>query len=363
MTTPAAPSAQRANSGIYHVGWRDCAPPGAYPANATTAHGFRRARQFRSPMSGLGSHKPVLHNAREKCQLLALAGSLCIVTGTVALTLLWSSDSRATYSTGDTSAPVGPGDYQSPSHCRECHAEEFKAWFDTSHADASFDPIFEVSRQKAQRPGECFTCHTTGYDTSTGQFALAGVTCEACHGPYEEGHSSESMLIALPDDLCGRCHTSTLAEWASSRHGRAQVACTACHEVHSQKIHAAENTNFLCADCHQDQLRDNTHAVHNEAGVHCIDCHLKGADDEKGVVAGTGQVGTGHTLAVIVGTCDDCHLSPLQPGPRAPLKFKPTALPNPDHFARDFEFAFPVPERYRTAKTITERKAGWVPGT
>jgi hypothetical protein len=253
-----------------------------------------------------------LHNLREKCQWLTLAGALLIVTGTVILTLLWPAESRASYSSGNASAPGASGDYQNPYQCGECHAEEFKDWFETSHADASFDPLFDIERQKAQRPGECFSCHTTGYDSATGEFALAGVTCEACHEPYQEQHTLAAVLITSPQELCGKCHTYTLAEWASSRHGRAQVTCTACHLVHSQKTRAAENTDALCADCHQDGLRNPTHTIHEKAGVHCIDCHLARSDNDDNA-GETGQVGTGHMFSVFVETCDDCHPSPLQP--------------------------------------------------
>ena len=41
---------------------------------------------------------------------------------------------------------------------------------------------------------------------------LAGVTCEACHGPYREGHPEESMVIATSEDLCGICHPAFYAD-------------------------------------------------------------------------------------------------------------------------------------------------------
>ena len=75
----------------------------------------------------------------------------------------------------------------------------------TVHTNASFDPIFQVYLQGVEEPGECFACHTMGYNAITGQFMLAGVTCEACHGPYREGHPEESMVIATSEDLCGIC--------------------------------------------------------------------------------------------------------------------------------------------------------------
>jgi hypothetical protein len=254
-----------------------------------------------------------LHNAQAKSPWLVLAISLLILTGSVSATLLWPPGSGASDGGTQPSLFSVPGNYQSPQHCRECHEGEFQAWSGTTHADASFDPIFQVYLQSAEEPGECFSCHATGYNSATGQFVLAGVTCEACHGPYREKHPNGSMMIASPEELCGACHTGTLAEWVSSRHGRAGVTCVACHEVHTQKTHSAANTNALCAGCHQDQTRDSTHIIHSrsEVGIHCVDCHLaRPRDDISDAVKG--HVVTGHAFTVFVSTCSDCHPIPLQ---------------------------------------------------
>jgi predicted CXXCH cytochrome family protein len=257
-------------------------------------------------------HRLTLRNAREKSPWLALGVSLFIAASTIAMTLLWPAESRAFANAGETDRSSRAGGYQSPQQCRECHAAEFQSWSGTSHADASFDPIFQVYLQRAAQPGECFTCHTTGYNQVTGQFVLAGVTCEACHGPYREGHTAESMMIASPEELCGACHASTLAEWASSRHGKAGVTCTACHEVHTQKTRSAANTNALCTGCHHDQTRDATHTIHIDAGVHCVDCHLARPSDDVSSAL-NGKAATGHFFAVLVSTCSNCHPVPLRP--------------------------------------------------
>ena len=250
-------------------------------------------------------------NARENRQWLAPIGSLLIVASTLALTLLWPGESEANSGVRTSDAVVLPGDYQSPQRCRECHTEQFREWSGTSHADATFDPIFQVYLERFGRPGECLSCHTTGYDSTSGRFVLAGVTCEACHGPYREGHSAQSMVIASPEELCGTCHTSTLAEWRSSHHGAAGVTCTACHEVHTQRAHAADQTNALCVGCHQDQLLDSTHTVHLEGGLRCTQCHLARPEREASDAV-KGQLVTGHGFTVIPDTCQGCHSdSPL----------------------------------------------------
>lgn len=250
-------------------------------------------------------------------QWLALSVSFCIVVSAISLTLIWPAGSWALSDEvqGNTFSVFGT--YQSPQRCRECHEAEFQAWSNTTHAKASFDPIFQVYLQQAEEPGECFACHTTGYNALTGQFVLAGVTCEACHGPYRPEHPQESMLVATSEDLCGSCHTSTVLEWNSSRHGKVNVTCVDCHEVHTQKTHATAATNALCASCHVDRTQDFTHAIHSQADIHCIDCHLDRPSDSASDAV-NGHAVTGHSFAVFVSTCNDCHVASLRPTVESP---------------------------------------------
>jgi predicted CXXCH cytochrome family protein len=200
------------------------------------------------------------------------------------------------------------GNYQSPDRCRECHPEPYAEWAGTVHAQASFDPIFQVYLEASGRPGECFACHATGYDTATGQFALAGVSCEACHGPYRPGHPEATMVIAASETLCGACHTSTLHEWKSSRHGQVGVRCGDCHEVHSQQMRAAVVTNDLCAQCHEAIAGDAVHRRHMDIGLGCVDCHLSRPPD-KAESAISGRALTGHAFVATESVCKRCHES------------------------------------------------------
>jgi predicted CXXCH cytochrome family protein len=254
---------------------------------------------------------------RSQSHWLALIISFFISAGTLSLTLLWPAGSLASEEASSNNTFSLFGGYQSPQRCRECHQAEFEDWSHTTHANASFDPVFQVYLQQAEEPGECFSCHTTGYNAMTGQFVLAGVTCEACHGPYRAGHPEESMTIAASEDLCGTCHPSTLGEWTSSRHGRVGVTCVDCHEVHTQKTRVAATTNAVCAGCHQDRTQDAIHTIHGTADIHCVDCHLaRPADSFSEAVSG--HAVTGHSFGVFASTCKTCHEMPLQPTIEAP---------------------------------------------
>ncbi len=254
-----------------------------------------------------------MEKLRQHNRWFAVALAALIVLGTLTLTWASSAQPPASLSEVNGSSPVAVsatgfslfGAYQSPDRCRECHPEQYEAWSGTTHAQASFDPIFQTYLQTVESPGECFACHTTGYDTATGQFALAGVSCEACHGPYRSNHPQESMTVAESDRLCGHCHTSTLAEWQSSRHGQVGVRCVACHEVHSQKTRAGVVTNALCAKCHAERTQDETHHQHIAAGLSCIDCHLSRPENIAGAVSG--HATTGHAFTVAASSCVGCH--------------------------------------------------------
>lgn len=241
-----------------------------------------------------------LRNLRDHSQWVAFGLGFFIVAASLSLT-------AARPGAVTSEAAMAVGDSPSPDRCRECHQEEYEAWAGTIHAQASFDPIFQEYLQAVEQPGECFACHATGYDTATGQIVLAGVSCEACHGPYRSEHPEESMMIVPSEELCGTCHYSTLNEWRTSRHGQVGIDCVACHEVHTQKTRDAVVTNALCAGCHVAGTQDEIHAVHLAADVHCVDCHLSAAGVDDAGSAVSGHAVTGHSFTVAVSACTDCH--------------------------------------------------------
>ena len=213
---------------------------------------------------------------------------------------------RAVVVAGELLGNNQAGGYQGPQHCAECHPAEFNSWAGTTHAQASFDPIFQSYLQSVEQQGECFACHTTGYNAQTGQFVTAGVTCESCHGPYRADHPGQSMEIATADELCGTCHRSTVAEWRTSNHGKAGIACVACHEVHSQKIHMQSQSGALCVGCHVSEAQDSLHQTHQSANVGCISCHVaRPAFDAGAAVSGMAE--TGHSFNAEPGVCVECH--------------------------------------------------------
>ena len=117
--------------------------------------------------------------------------------------------------------------YTGSKRCASCHFEQYMTWKKTKHATA-----YEELPAKYQTDATCLKCHTTGYGTPTGfkdiasTPALAGNTCEVCHGPGSEHDAISqkyakiktltpeqdkevrgSIWLIQPGNVCIQCHT------------------------------------------------------------------------------------------------------------------------------------------------------------
>jgi len=122
-------------------------------------------------------------------------------------------------------APPEGQTYTGVKRCASCHFEQYMSWKKTKHAQA-----FDVLTPKYQKDEKCLKCHTTGLGEPTGykdgETALAGVTCENCHGPgskheevsqpfakvkkltpEQEKLVRDSIWKILPKNVCIECHT------------------------------------------------------------------------------------------------------------------------------------------------------------
>jgi hypothetical protein len=203
-------------------------------------------------------------------------------------------------------APVlqeGTGNYATSETCAACHVDTHADWSGTLHSEAFSSPIFQEDWVKQGSAAACLECHTTGFDPSTGEYAEAGVACEACHGPLQEGHPENPMPITPDYTLCAKCHKTTADEWQASKHGQASLDCEACHNSHSQEPRAA-SVNELCTNCHKDTGTSFTHGTHANSGLSCSDCHMAAASHTSST---GGLFATGHTFVVGSEACINCH--------------------------------------------------------
>ena len=174
----------------------------------------------------------------------------------------------------------------------------------TLHAQAFSTPIFQRDWDELSKQTSCLECHTTGFDKESGGFVEEGVTCEACHGPFQPNHPAQNMAITPDADLCSTCHKTTTDEWRASVHSQTGIQCQACHNPHSQTP-MADTITDLCVNCHKDHAESYTHGTHANAGLECSNCHMYTAPRTEDPIMGL--VPTGHTFSVGSDACIGCH--------------------------------------------------------
>jgi 2',3'-cyclic-nucleotide 2'-phosphodiesterase (5'-nucleotidase family) len=100
--------------------------------------------------------------------------------------------------------------YVGSSTCGRCHKQQYKFWKTTRHAKA-YDTLLRVRRTGDPN---CLMCHTTGFGTEKGFYAiektprLANVNCQACHRFNIAQHKTAGFVVPCPSKaVCASCHT------------------------------------------------------------------------------------------------------------------------------------------------------------
>lgn len=161
---------------------------------------------------------------------------------------------------------------------------------------------------------ECFGCHTTGFDATRQVPARneMGIHCERCHGPGEAhvlaavAGSEASADIFNPGSLqafaqtqmCGACHgkppqdndfdalalleaTPHSVRFPSQRivlsrcfnESLGELACTTCHDPHSDVREDAAQLETACLRCHESGTRRKP-SVCPVSSTDCASCHM-----------------------------------------------------------------------------------------
>lgn len=227
--------------------------------------------------------------------LLGLAFALPLAFVTYALVQASAPALEGASAAAQAEPPASPD-------CQECHAQYQEVWEVGAHGQALNDPTFQTDWEAQGKPQECLGCHTTGFDSATGAYAAAGVTCAACHEPVASNHPLAPAFMSRSAELCGQCHRDTQFEWQNSRHGESDLTCINCHDPHATMI-KAKDTSSLCADCHGTRVAAFAHSNHAEEGLTCTDCHIT----ETGAPPGMGNAQHSHSFDVNLNTCTKCH--------------------------------------------------------
>jgi hypothetical protein len=190
----------------------------------------------------------------------------------------------------------------------------------TGHSQS---PPEELERALGRRlePDEaqrCFGCHTT-VSTAAHHFdpeqSIAGVTCEACHGPglkhvqaMKDGHIDQgkrsilnprNLDAASSVDFCGACHRTfgdvvqmnvqgvatvrfqpfRLEESRCWRRTNGQLTCVTCHDPHKPLVQDIISYDQICLRCHrrsssriEGQVRRTLACSVGKAD--CVGCHM-----------------------------------------------------------------------------------------
>ena len=122
-------------------------------------------------------------------------------------------------------------------------------------------------------------------------------SCVSCHGesdshinkpanaterpkPDRTFTKSSTTPIQARNDACMGCHKkdSTRSHWEGSTHQLREVACSSCHQIHTQqdRVRVKVTQPEVCFTCHKEQRtqinRPSRHPI-PEGKVVCSDCH------------------------------------------------------------------------------------------
>jgi len=197
------------------------------------------------------------------------------------------------------------GRFVGSERCAECHSNIHDNWMSTLHSGA-------LETLEAIGQGEndtCLACHTVGFGEEGGFVdrattnALAGVGCEACHGPsgdHANNVADESLRPPknIAASICGDCHTGerhpNFEEWEMSGHAAKSISdrfeaggfylnsCGKCHSgdfyymaiLDGQTVEndalmgvaVADQNGITCAVCHDPHQRTGNFAVEPDDG-------------------------------------------------------------------------------------------------
>jgi predicted CXXCH cytochrome family protein len=172
--------------------------------------------------------------------------------------------------------------YSKAISCADCHGGDSTETNQNIAMNASRG--FKVRVARPGVPQFCGRCHCdtnvmgkyepqprvdqlAQYQTSVhGQLLAAGrkrvAECVDCHSVHDTRAVSDPLSSASPQRIsktCAKCHASTAAAFASSRHGQIftdsrQPGCTVCHSAHDTQpasVAMLTGRTSVCIRCHQ----------------------------------------------------------------------------------------------------------------
>lgn len=169
---------------------------------------------------------------------------------------------------------------------------------------------FEEGDYSPKGADSCLMCHGKNakvmdifkgvHGEKTGKSPMAGLQCEACHGPLGKHNrggnepmidfgANASATAEAQNSVCLSCHQDAKRQsWHSSIHNLEGMSCVSCHQIHAAKdpIFQPDGQNTICTNCHAQQKMEI-----NQRSSHPIEINQRSSDPSK-----SGEM-----------KCSDCH--------------------------------------------------------
>jgi DmsE family decaheme c-type cytochrome len=189
--------------------------------------------------------------------------------------------------------------------CAKCHqavGEHAKAQM---NGDAK-GPTPSMKNLSAQQvTSTCLTCHEKAGQQNyrTSMHDRRNVACTACHSIHSPKTPKAQLKTATDSETCYTCHKAIRAkEQRTSHHPvrEGKLSCSSCHNPHdgsSPKLIKGDSVNELCYTCHAEK-RGPFLFEHAPVRDDCVSCHEPHGSNHKRLLA-----------QKLPNLCWNCHLT------------------------------------------------------
>ncbi|HSL22473.1 MAG TPA: DmsE family decaheme c-type cytochrome [Vicinamibacterales bacterium] len=126
----------------------------------------------------------------------------------------------------------------------------------------------------------CLTCHEKNGQANyvSSMHDRRNVACTACHGVHSYKSEKAQLKTTTVIETCSTCHKAERAKSMRASHHpvrEGRMGCTSCHNPHDgarPKMIRADSVNELCYQCHTEK-RGPYAFEHAPVREDCISCH------------------------------------------------------------------------------------------
>ncbi|QDT13793.1 cytochrome c family protein [Planctomycetes bacterium K23_9] len=200
---------------------------------------------------------------------------------TLATAAFAATATQSSSATPAVAAPATPSKVLGNQACVKCHANEVKVWEATPHAH-TFEELHRRPEAKQiasklgltsiKHDGRCVNCHYTQQTDAAGSaHAIAGVSCESCHGAAKDwldihhnyGAENITRLTESPAHRASRIASSVSAGMRNPNNVFAVAqSCLRCHTTADEELvniggHTPGSLDFEFVAWSQGKVRHN----------------------------------------------------------------------------------------------------------